>query len=94
MKAYSHIVILIFTCYICKYTSVEIMPELKKIILNFGYRISFKYEEILAHSFDRFDIISKFILPSVNDLKFSPIDFDEKCNYLNSKEYLSNLKVY
>ena len=38
----------------------------------------------------------------VNDLKFSPIDVKEKCNYLNedfrcyhdSKEYISNLKIY
>ena len=44
----------------------------------------------------------KFILPSVNDLKFSPNDFDERCNYLNddlvhnhnTKEYISNIKVY
>ena len=52
MKAYSLIVI--FICYICKYTSVDIMPELKRNILNFGYRINFKYEGMLAHSFDRF----------------------------------------
>ena len=57
---------------------------------------------MLSHSFDRFYVVTKFVLPSVNDLKFSPIDFDEKCNYLNdnsvcnhnSKDYISNLKVY
>ena len=78
------------------------MPELKKNILNFGYRINFKYEGMLVHSFDRFYVVTKSILLSVNDLKFSLIDFDEKCNYLNdnivhvhnSKEYISNLKVY
>ena len=40
-------------------------------------------------------------LPLVNDLKFSPIDFDEKYNYLNddfrhhhnSKKYISSLKI-
>ena len=100
MKAYSFLVI-IFTHCICKYTSIEIMPELKKNILNLGYRINFKYEGMLAHSFDRFYVVT-FILPSVNGLKFSVINFDESCNYLqeenghnhNSKEYISYLRIY
>ena len=58
------------------------MPECKKNILNFGYNINFKYKGMLAHSFDRFYVATKFILPPVNNLKFSPIDFDEKCKYL------------
>ena len=78
------------------------MPELKKNILNFGYGINFKYKGMLAHSFDIFYVVTKFILPSINNLKFSAIGFDEKCNYLNdnvvcshnSKEYISNLKAY
>ena len=102
MKAYSLIVIFNFVCCFCKYTLVEIMPELKKNILNFGCRINFKYEGMLAHSSDRFYIVTKFILPLVNDLKFSTIDFDGQYNYLKkdfrchhtSKEYISNLKVY
>ena len=60
MKAYSLIVIFVFICCICKYTSVEIMLELKRNILNFGYRIDFKYEGMLAHSFDRFYVVTKF----------------------------------
>ena len=83
MKACSLIIILIFTCYFCQYTFIELIPELKKYIINFGYRINFKYEGMLAHSFDRFFVITKFILPLVNDLKFWQIDFNEKCNYLN-----------
>ena len=76
MKGCSFIVI-ICVCCVCKYISVEIMPELKKNILNFGYRINFKYEGMLVHSFDRFYMVTKFILPSVNDLKFSTIYFNE-----------------
>ena len=57
---------------------------------------------MLAHFFDRFYVVTKFTLPSVNDLKFLPIDFNEQSNYLNedfrhhhnSKEYISNLKIY
>ena len=57
---------------------------------------------MLGHSFDRFYVVTKFILPSVNDLNFLPIDFDANCSYLNedlrshqnAKQYLSNLKIY
>ena len=60
------------------------MPELKRSILNFGYRINFKYEGILAHSFGRFYVVTKFILASVNDLKFPPIDFDSEYSYVDA----------
>ena len=53
------------------------MPKLKENILNFGYRINFKYEGMLVHPFNRFYVVTKFILPSVNHLKFLVIDFDE-----------------
>ena len=74
MKAYS---LRIIFCCICKYPSVEIKLELKKNISNFGYGITFKYEGVLAHSFDRFYVVTKFILPTISDLKFSTINFNE-----------------
>ena len=46
MKGYSLFIYIIF--YIYWYTSIEIKPELKKNILNFGYGINYKYEGILA----------------------------------------------
>ena len=52
IKAYSLIVI--FICCICEYTSGDIMPELKRNILNIGYRINVKYEGMVSHSFNRF----------------------------------------
>ena len=60
------------------------MPELKINILNFGYRINLKYEGMLSHSFDRFYVVTYFILPTMDDLNFSPIDFISKCSYLNA----------
>ena len=84
MKAYSLIVI-IFLCYICKYTSVEIMPEVEKNILNFGYGINLNNKGMLVHSLDRFYMITEFILPSVNDLRFSAINSDESCDYLKEE---------
>ena len=37
-------------------SAVDIMPELKRNILNFGYEVNFKYEGMFSHSFDRFYI--------------------------------------
>ena len=81
MKACSPIII--FVCCTCRYTSVDIMPELKRNILNFGYGINFQYEGMLSYSFDRFSVVTKFILPTIDDLKFSPFDFDSECSYLH-----------
>ena len=100
MKAYSLIVIFIW--YIWEYTSVDNMPELKRYILNFGYRINFKYEGILSHSFDRFYVTIKFILPTIKDLAFLSIEFDSSCNYLNvdlsrnkfPTQYIPNIKNF
>ena len=38
---------------------------------------------MLVHSFYRFYVVTKFILPSFNDVNLSMIDFDAKCSYLN-----------
>ena len=57
---------------------------------------------MLAHSFDRFYIVMKFMLPSVKDVKFSNLKFDESCTYMDKKyaphmdssKYLSELQTY
>ena len=76
--------------------------ELQKNILKFGYSINYKYEGMLVHSFDRFYIIAKFMLPSMGDLKFSDLNFGHSCAYMNKKntpntdvsKYLAELKTY
>ena len=45
------------------------MSELKKNVLNFRYRANFKYEGMLAHSFDRFYVVTKFEIPKIQDLE-------------------------
>ena len=40
---------------------------------------------MLAHSFDRFYVVTKFILTTVDDLKLSPI------KYANDHKYLQDL---
>ena len=78
MKACSLFICMSFYC-IYRYTSIKIKPELKKKILKFGYGINYKYEGMLAHSFDRFYVVTKFILPSIKDLKFFKLSFDDAC---------------
>ena len=43
--------------------SIEIKPELKRNILNIGYGVNYKYEGMLAHSYDRFYVVTKLMLP-------------------------------
>ena len=40
---------------------------------------------MLAHSFDRFYMVTKFILPSIGDLKFSTLNYENTCAYLDNK---------
>ena len=77
-----------FLCVIfqfCIGTSTKIKPKLKRNVLNFGYGINYKYEGMLAHLFDRFYVVTKFILPMIGDLKFSKSDFDDTCAYMENK---------
>ena len=83
-------------------SAIKYNPELQKNILKFGYGINYKYEGMLAHSFDRFYIIVKFMLPLMGDLKFSNLNYDHSCAHMNkeytpnmdSSKYLTKLKTY
>ena len=77
--------VLNFIFYFYQSTSTKIKLELKKNILNFCYGINYKYEGMLAYSFDRFYMITKFILPSIGDLNFSILNYDNICAYLDNK---------
>ena len=70
--------------------SIEIRPDLQRNILNFGYGINYKYEGMLAHSFDIFYVVTKFMLPMIGDLKVSKLEFDYTCAYME-KEYTPNM---
>ena len=64
-------------------SAIDIMPELKRNILNFGYGVNFKYEGMLSHSFDQFYIMTKFELPKTKDLRLATFKFDFECSYAN-----------
>ena len=54
------------------------------------------------HSYGRLYIVTKFMLPSMGDIKFSKLYFDYSCTYMNkeyapnmdSRKYLTELKAY
>ena len=81
MKACSLIVIFIFMCCVCKYTSVEIMPEHKRNILNFGYRINVKYSLIDFMWLQNFDDKCDYLNEDLS-------------KHHNWGEYINNLKVF
>ena len=87
------VVLIIVLCLSSKYSSVDIRPELQKNILKFHYGINYKYEELLAHSFDRFYMVTKFILPTLDYLKVSPISYDKDCNYIQDLNGQDNEKI-
>ena len=57
---------------------------------------------MLAHSFDRFYVVTKFMLPMIGDTKFSRLNFDDTCAYIkkeyasntDSRKYLTELRMY
>ena len=62
-------------------------------ILKFGYGINYKYEGMLAHSFDKFYVITKFILPTLDDLKLSPIRYNKDCTYIHKLDDQDNEQI-
>ena len=100
MKFYTFILVNIVVVTMSR--GITFSPELQKNILKFGYNINYKYEGLLAHLFDRFYIVTKFMLPSMGDIKFSKLNFDHTCAYMDkeyapntdSRKYLTELKTY
>ena len=69
--------------------AIDTKPELKKNVLNFRYRVNFKYKGMLLHSFDRFYVVTKFEMPKVKDPKVMTFTFDLTCEHLNNpKSYI------
>ena len=57
---------------------------------------------MLAHSFGRFYVVTKFLLPTIGDLKFSKLNFGGTCAYIENKftqntesrKYMLELKAF
>ena len=89
---HTNLLILLF-CFIHKHSLVEGKAELKKNVLKFGYRINYKYKGMLACSFDRFYVVTKFILQLMDDLKLAPIRYDKDCQYLYNLDDRNNEQI-
>ena len=48
---------------------------------------------MLSHSFDRFYVVTKFILPTLDNLKLSPIKYDKECKYLHNLDDQDNEQI-
>ena len=101
MKIYLLFIIIQFHC-IYRYISIKIKSALKRNILNFGYGINYKYERISTYSFDRFYVVTQYILPPIGNLDFPKLHYDNTCTYLDdknihdtdTKNYLLDLLVF
>ena len=74
-------------------SAVSIMPELKQNVLRFGYRVNFRYEGMLAHSFDRFYVVTRIEIPKVSDLKLTVFQFDYNCSHVTHIEKDTKFKI-
>ena len=78
---------------VCGTSAVSIMPELKHNVLRFGYRVNFRYEGMLAHSLDRFYVVTRIEIPKVLDLNVTLFQFDYNCSHVINIEKDTSFKV-
>ena len=48
---------------------------------------------MLAHSFDRFHVVTKFILPTMDDLKLSWIKYNKESKYISNLDDNDNEQI-
>ena len=86
------LLILIILC-IYSTSTVSIMPELKHNVLRIGYRVNFRYESMLSHSFHRFYVVIKIEIPKVSDLNLTMFQFDYNCSHVVNTEKDTRFKI-
>ena len=87
------IIILLLSILVFGASAVSIMPELKQNVLRFGYGVNFRYEGMLAHSFDRFYVVTRIEIPKVSDLNLTMFQFDYNCTHVKNIEKNTRFKV-
>ena len=80
------ILYLLLSVLVCGTTAISIMPELKQNVLRIRYGVNFRYEGMLAHSCDRFYVVTKVELPKVSDLNLTMFQFDYNCSHVANIE--------
>ena len=74
-------------------SAVRIMPELKQNVLRFGYGVNLRYEGIVAHSFDRFYVVTRIEIPKVSGLNLTVFQFDYNCSHITHIEKDTKFKI-
>ena len=87
------ILLLLLSALVYGTSAVSIMPELKQNVLRFGYGVNFRYEGMLAHSFDRFYVVTRIEIPKVSDLNLTVFRFDYNCSHVTNIEKDTKFKV-
>ena len=85
--------LLLLVTLVCGTSAVSIMPELKYNVLRFGYRINFRYEGMLAHSFDRFYVVTRIEIPKVLDLNLTVFQCDYNHGHVTNIEKDTKFQV-
>ena len=90
-------ILLFLITLVCGTSTVSIIPELKHNVLRFGYGVNFRYEGMLAHSFDRFYVVTSIPkpieIPKVWDLNLTLFQFDYNCSHVANIEKDTSFKV-
>ena len=87
------ILFLLLSVLVYSTSAVSIMPELKQNVLRFGYGVNFRYEGMLAHSFDRFYVVMRIEIPKVSDLNLTVFQFDYNCSHVTHIEKDTKFKI-
>ena len=87
------ILFLLLSVLVYDISAVSIMPELKQNVLRFGYGVNFRYEGMLAHSFDRFYMVMRIEIPKVLDLNLTVFQFDYNCSHVTHIEKDTKFKI-
>ena len=87
------ILFLLLSALVYSTSAVSIMPELKQNVLRFGYRVNFRYEGMLAHSFDRFYVVPRIEIPKVSDLNLTVFQFGYNCSHVAHIEKDTKFKI-
>ena len=87
------ILFLLLSVLVCGTSAVSIMPELKQNVLRFRYGVNFRYEGMLAHSFDRFYVVTRIEIPKVSDLNLTVFQFDYNCAHVKNNEKDTRFQV-
>ena len=68
-------------------SQVKISSDLFLNKLNMSYGINYKYNGLLHHNIHRVWIITKVVVPKLDDVKFPDIKFDPDCSFLKELKY-------